>query len=140
MKIQIRSLSRTQRPFKHLPRAAIVKHNLHPRERRRTLKMSAHLLQHHLRTSLNWKTGDPGTDRRERNRLERVLIRPLQRIPSLGPQIRLRRRFPKPHARGMNHMPRLEIARTRNRRLAERNRADSVAFFLDRRPALDSNR
>jgi peptide/nickel transport system substrate-binding protein len=40
----------------------------------------------------------------------------------------------------MNHVPRRQQSRTGDRRLAERDWADSVAFRLNRRPALDANR
>ena len=41
--------------------------------------------QLHVIKDCTAKTGDPGSNSRERNRLDRVLIRPPQRIPSRGP-------------------------------------------------------
>src|SRR3984957_8951566 len=102
--------------------------------------MRAHFLEHHLRASLEWKTGDTGADRRKRDRPEQVLIGAHQRVAGRRAQIRLRRGFSEPHAGGVNHVTRAQQSRARNRGLAERNRAYLIALLLNRRAAFDANR
>src|SRR5579862_6688340 len=102
--------------------------------------MRANFLEHHLRASLDWKTRDTGADRRKRDCLERVLLGPSERVARRRAQIRLRRRFSQPRTGGVNYVPRSQPARARNRRLAQSNRADTVALALNRRAALDPNR
>src|ERR1700689_1098328 len=131
---------RRQDSLEYFQRRPIEEHKIDALERRQSAQMRAHFLEHHLRASLDWKSRDAGADGRKRDRLERVLIGTPQRIARRGPQIRLRGRFTQPHARGVNHVPRTQASRAGNRRLAERNWPDSIAFLLNQWAAFDANR
>jgi hypothetical protein len=80
-----------KRSLEDLQRAVIEQHKIDALERRRTIEMLAHFLEHHLGASLDWKARDAGADRGKCDRLQRVLIGAHQRVTRRGAKIRLRR-------------------------------------------------
>src|ERR1039458_8897706 len=121
-------------------RGAIEEHKVDALERRRTAEMRANFLEHRLRASLDWKPRDAGANRRKCDRLERVLIGAHQRVARRCAYIRLRRPCSQPRARRVNYMPRTQPSRARNRRLAQCNRPNPVAFLRNRRARSEERR
>src|SRR6266403_3712068 len=102
--------------------------------------MLRHLQQHDFRALFHRESRDPRADSRERNRFQSALRRKPQRIRRGAPQRLRRGEAPQPHARCMDHVLGRELAARGNGRESQRDAADSVAFALDRVPALAADR